>query len=142
MEHIGSTIEKMFQRNRTTAVYCRKCGTGPILRNGKQYTLRCPSCGTHITLSRDYAKMLDRNKIEEDREKGRAVKIEHDCNLCKDKGFVVLEEQLDDALVPLYYRCMCAAGRSSISGWPIITLEKASGLLVTQITPPEEWLNG
>lgn len=104
-------------------VRCRKCGATPALV-GKQYSVRCPACGTEIRVTPDRLAWL---KLHEHRQKYAGEEPRPACATCGDRGYVVAEEQIDDALCTFAYRCFCRAGadRTDLAGWPVIPLAKA-----------------
>lgn len=105
-------------------VKCRKCGA--ILQLvGKQYTVRCPRCGNIITVT---PTRLAELKVAEHRNRmGVDLRQAYRCEICKDQGFVILEQQVDDAICEFGYRCLCQAGaaRDDLVGWPLLPEELA-----------------
>jgi len=105
-------------------IKCRLCGAVPMLV-GKQYSVRCPSCGTNITVSPSYLVFL-KEKEYKARNDGKSFIKRHKCNICKDRGFVILNEQMDELVYEFGYRCICQAGqkREDLLGWPVVPAAK------------------
>jgi predicted RNA-binding Zn-ribbon protein involved in translation (DUF1610 family) len=102
-------------------VTCRKCGA-VVAMVGRQYTNRCPACGTNITLTPSY---LARLKLFEYRAKyGDLKEPPPKCGICRDTGAVILEEQEDDSLAKYVYRCLCQAGQKRKEDWPVVPAAK------------------
>ena len=122
MNSIGEILEQL--KHVEVGVRCRKCGAVPMLV-GKQYTVRCPSCGGVITVTPNYLAAL---KVKEQRARDPGFKIarQHRCDICRDRGVVLLEEQVDDCVYEFGYRCLCPAGRQreDLSAWPVVPAEK------------------
>lgn len=120
MKSVSQILENL--RDVEVSVKCRNCGAVPRLI-GKQYTLRCPACGFNITVTPNYLAGLKRAEL---RARGEEYKKPVKCRICKDKGYVVLEEQVDDSIFTFAYRCPCQAGqkREDMAAWPVAPLEK------------------
>ncbi|HOV79538.1 MAG TPA: hypothetical protein PK728_05475 [Bacillota bacterium] len=122
MNSIEEILEQL--KHVEVSVRCRKCGAVPMLV-GKQYTVRCPSCGTAITVTPNYLAML---KMREQQAKESDFKIirRYQCNICKDQGYLVMEEQVNDDVYEFGYRCLCQAGhkRDDLAGWPVVPAAK------------------
>jgi rubrerythrin len=104
------------------AVRCRKCGAVPQLV-GKQYTTRCPSCGTVIQVTPERLMLL---KLAEYKAKyGQMWKPqkEYECGICQDRGYLVISKQVNDQLADFAYRCICQRGQERQEAWPVVPAE-------------------
>jgi len=118
MEAVSEILEKLAHVE--AGVKCEACGA--VLNFvGKQYTARCHQCGTNITLSPAF---LARIKQAEYRLKHGDLEERHKCNICRDRGYVVLREQVDDHLGSYAYRCLCQAGQKRKEAWPVVPAAK------------------
>lgn len=118
MEVVGEILEKLAHVE--AGVKCEACGA-VITMVGKQYTARCHQCGTFITLSPAF---LARLKLLEYRAKYGDMEIKPKCSFCRDRGFVILQEQEDDHLGKYVYRCLCQAGQQRKEAWPVVPAAK------------------
>ena len=111
-------------------VKCRKCGAVSTLV-GLQYSVHCRTCGTHITALPDFLRFLKRQEYRK-RYPAEDIVAKHRCNVCKDKGWGILEEQIDETLSEFGYRCFCQAGQDTkkggvsefVRGWPVLPIRK------------------
>lgn len=105
------------------SIKCRNCGAVPQLV-GKQFTVRCPACGFNIMVTPSYLARM--KKLELLAKQGQEYKHPASCRICEDRGYVVLEEQIDENVFTFGYRCLCQAGqkREDLSAWPVTPLEK------------------
>lgn len=120
MQSVGELLDQLASVD--VSLKCEGCGSVLTLV-GKQYTARCYTCGTNITLSPAF---LARLKQFEYRAKHGKLEARPKCSICKDLGHVILDEQVDDHLGKYGYRCLCQAGmqRKDISGWPVVPAAK------------------
>lgn len=133
MSHISEVLNGLAHID--VGVKCAKCGAIPQL-TGKQYTVKCERCGTFITLSPSFLAAIKEKEYEA--LEGKRFTW-HKCGLCKDRGFIRLEEQNDTQLVEYFYKCLCAAGQNlnCVSAWPVVPIEKAARDYKPQ--PPAGW---
>ena len=119
MQSVSEILEQLV--NVPVTVKCRRCGAVPALV-GKQYSVRCPSCGFSITVTQDHLAML---KLKEHKARnGKALIKHYNCDICKDKGFLVLEEQVNNQVYEFGYRCFCPAGQKREEAWPVVPVAK------------------
>lgn len=131
MKHISQIIEQL--KNVDVSVKCRRCGAMPMV-TGKQYTVRCPKCGMIIRITQSYLATL---KLKESMKRYGKTQVQekYNCKLCRDNGFVIIEQQIDDSVGTYGYRCLCAAGQNRIelSGWPLLPIEKPKMLVRSEV---------
>lgn len=122
MESARSIIDRL--QHIEVSIRCRKCGSIPTLV-GKQYSTKCPRCGMNITVEPSYLAML-KNKEYEAKYGQVPPPKQYFCGICEDKGFLILDEQYNDKVYPVAYRCLCQAGqeRKDLSGWRVVPAEK------------------
>lgn len=120
MQSASEILEQLV--NVPVTVKCRRCGAEPVF-TGKQYTTRCPSCGGSITLTRSYLAHLKVVKYK-DTHGGKLPKRIYNCQVCKDTGIVVLEEQIDNNMYEFGYKCFCPAGSRRDEAWPVVPVAK------------------
>lgn len=121
MKSLSDILDQL--QNVDVGVKCRKCGAVPMMV-GKQYTVRCSSCGTNITVSPNYLQVLKEREYKA-KSPGKLVR-RHKCSICCDQGYIILEEQLDEHVYEFGYRCLCRAGqmRGDLTGWPVVPAGK------------------
>jgi len=136
MESVGEILDNL--KHIEVSIRCRKCGAVPQLV-GKQYSVKCPSCGSLITVTRSYLARLKQKEYKA--RYGEAYKV-NKCNICDDKGFVILEEQVDEELATFGYRCLCQAGqKKELAGWPLVPVAKVEKEINFQNNPMSEPAN-
>lgn len=118
MEAVGEIIERLVDIE--VSVKCLQCGA-IITMVGKQYTARCHQCGTFITLTPAFLAQL---KLAEYRAKYRELEERPRCDICRDRGYVILREQEDDLVGEFVYRCLCQAGQKRKEAWPVVPAAK------------------
>jgi DNA-directed RNA polymerase subunit RPC12/RpoP len=113
--HISELFDKAMQPDQEAekTVPCRYCGAMVLVdRPGEQYTVRCPSCGNKITLTRRYR---ERRGFVPSAPKVR-------CRFCRGTGIVEVPIQVDEFMHEYAFRCICAAGRARPeTGIPLAT---------------------
>lgn len=104
---------------------CRKCGAVPMLV-GKQYSVRCHACGTRITVTPNFLARLKEREARARYGEGRPV---YRCSICQDRGYVIVEQQVNDYLYDFLYRCLCSNGQNleSLAGVPVLPPQLAGG---------------
>lgn len=122
MESIDAILEQL--ESVEVAVRCQKCGAVPQLV-GKQFSILCPVCGMEIRVTKSHLALLKEKEYRA--RNGTDLRLAIKCNICRDQGFVLIEEQLNDNVQENGYRCICMAGqkREDLSGWPVLPLSKA-----------------
>lgn len=123
MKSVAEILDDL--RHIDVGVKCRKCGAVPMLV-GKQYSVRCPQCGTMITCTPKYLVSL---KEAEFKARNPGTHKKYLCGICEDTGVVILTEQIDGQLQECGYRCLCNSGtcKEELSGWPIVPAAKVMG---------------
>jgi len=126
MKQASDILEELV--NVEVGVKCLKCGAVPTLV-GKQYSIRCPVCGTYISFSPGYLAKL---KECEYRSRHGEMEERYRCSICQDSGLVILEEQVDETLTKYAYRCLCKAGQRRKEAWPVVSAAKVLSVLFTE----------
>lgn len=105
MMEVQKAIESLFRGGgkQGNTVTCLNCGVEVVVKNPEgQYTVRCPACGSNITMTRNYREF--RGFVER-----RQTKIE--CPYCMDTGIVSINQQIDEGMYNFAYRCICPKGK-------------------------------
>lgn len=120
MKSIAEILDDL--RHIDVGVKCRQCGAVPMLV-GKQYSVRCPSCGIMITCTPKYLVGL---KEAEFKARNPGTYKRNLCNICEDTGVVFITEQIDGQLQEFGYRCLCRTGatKDDIAAWPVVPAAK------------------
>jgi len=102
MMEISKVVNAMFKGNSGNTVTCLNCNVEVLVKNPEsQYTVRCPACGSGITLTRQFRErfMISQTK---------AVVC---CPYCLDTGIVSLNQQVNESMYNFAYRCICPRGK-------------------------------